>query len=90
MVIALEHDVLPRKLGLGAAAGVLSMIKRRDNLQADIPSLPSSAAALNKEALARLLLELWGDHPAAQKHGQRLISLTWDGVVELSRLGLTG
>jgi len=90
MVIALENGVTPRNLGLGAAAGVLCMIKRRGEQTRGVDLLPDSAAQLSRDGLESLLRALWGDHPAAAKHGRALVTLTWEGVEELRRLGLAG
>ena len=88
MVIALEHGVTPVTLGLGAAAGVVSMIRRRGSLKREFLHLPKSAANLDRDILSRLLLEIWGDHPSVQKHGRQLMDLTWRGVEELRGLGI--
>jgi mannitol-1-phosphate/altronate dehydrogenase len=88
MVIALEQGVKPLNLGVGAAAGILSMIRRQAKLSRQLDHLPESAEQLDKDTLSRLLLEIWGEHPAARDHGQRLIDLTWRGVEELSRPGI--
>jgi mannitol-1-phosphate 5-dehydrogenase len=88
MVIALEQGVMPGVLGLGAAAGVLSLIRRREGLGREIVHLPESADDLDRGTLSRLLLEIWGDHPSVQEHGQRLIALSWDGLVELRLRGI--
>ena len=90
MVIALEQGVEPRNLALGAAAGVLSMNKRRESLGKEIVRLPRSAADLNRDELALLLREVWAAHPWAKKRGAQLINLTWEGVKELRRLGIAG
>jgi mannitol-1-phosphate/altronate dehydrogenase len=90
MVIALEQAVVPRNLGLGAAAGVLSMIKRRDSLGREIVHLPKSAKNFDRDELALLLREIWGAHPRAEQHTEQLITLTWGGVEELRRLGFAG
>ncbi len=91
MVVALQQGVEPRNLGVGAAAGVLSMIRRRDSpggekLGGQFVHLPISADELDRDFLARLLLEIWGDHPWVRKYGERLIELTWRGVDQLRRL----
>jgi mannitol-1-phosphate 5-dehydrogenase len=88
MVIALEQGVMPGVLGLGAAASVLSLIRRREGLGREIVHLPESADDLDRDTLSRLLLEIWGDHPSVQEHGQRLIALSWDGLVELRLRGI--
>jgi mannitol-1-phosphate/altronate dehydrogenase len=88
MVIGLEQGVRPRNLGVGAAAGVLSMIRRGLDLGRDFVHLPKSARQLFRDTLSRLLREIWGDHPAVQEHGQRLIDFTWQGVEELRSLGI--
>jgi mannitol-1-phosphate/altronate dehydrogenase len=89
MVIALEQEVLPVTLGLGAAAGVISMIRRREGHERKFVHLPKSESELDRDTLSRLLPEIWGDHPRVQKYGRRLIDLTWRGVEELRRLGIT-
>ncbi|UCF99707.1 MAG: hypothetical protein JSV89_09240 [Spirochaetaceae bacterium] len=88
MVIALEQGAIPRNLGIGAAAAVLSMIRRRGSLKREIAHLPAAAEDLDRDSLARLLREIWGDHPSVRKHGQQLIALTWEGVEELRRLSV--
>jgi len=91
MVLALEQDVEPRNLCVGAAAGVLSMIRRRANLRRQDRSrefvhLPKSADDLDRGILSALLLEIWGDHPWVGKYGERLTDLTWRGVEQLREL----
>jgi mannitol-1-phosphate/altronate dehydrogenase len=88
MVIALEQRVQPRNLGVGAAAGVLSMIRRQAKLNRQLVHLPKSVENLDRGALSGLLREIWGDHPAVEKHGKRLINLTWRGVGEMRRVGI--
>ena len=88
MVITLEQGVLPGTLALGAAAGVLAMIRRRENISKTFVHLPESTEKLDRTGLTGLLREIWGDHPWVQKHGQRLIDLSLDGVQELRRLGI--
>ena len=90
MVIALGQGVVPRNLALGAAAGVLSMIKRRESLGKEVVHLPRSTADLNRDELALLLQEIWTAHPSAKKHREQLINLTWEGVEELRRLRIAG
>jgi mannitol-1-phosphate/altronate dehydrogenase len=91
MAVALQQGVEPRNLGVGAAAGVLSMIRRRNSpgrekLNGRFAQLPKSADELDRGVLSHLLLEIWGDHPWVRKYGERLIELTWRGVVQLRRL----
>jgi mannitol-1-phosphate 5-dehydrogenase len=93
MVVALEQGVRPATLALGAAAGVLSMIRRRggigrEYLRRAFRHLPESVQQLDRGSLSDLLRETWGDHPWAQEYGKRLIDLTWRGVEELRRLGI--
>ncbi len=78
MRIALREKVMPVNLALGAAAGVLSMIRRRDELTRMPASLPESGDALGRSELQDLLMELWGD-PVDVFEGQ-LIGLTWDAL----------
>ena len=51
-------------------------------------SQPVSAQQLDRDALNRLLLEIWADHPWVHEYGQRLVDLTWRGVEQLGRMGL--
>jgi mannitol-1-phosphate/altronate dehydrogenase len=88
MIIALEQGVVPSNLALGAAAGVLSMIRRRGSLRRRLVHLPRSFDALDREGLGRLLRELWGGHPAVHKHGARLIDLSWEAVQRLRSMGM--
>jgi hypothetical protein len=93
MVVALQRGVTPATLALGAAAGVLSMIRRRntpkrESLSREFVHLPKSAQQLDRDTLSGLLREIWRDHPWAQEHGQQLIALTWRGVEQLRELGI--
>jgi mannitol-1-phosphate 5-dehydrogenase len=79
MRLALQYGVEPKNLALGAAAGVLSMIKRQDELKPPAPThLPGTAAELSEQSLRSLLLELWGEK--SDEHARRLIDLTWEAL----------
>jgi len=78
MHLALVHGIEPRNLALGAAAGVLSMIKRQDTLKTAIPGLPRTAAELTPEALRAVLMHLW--QGKADQHAEHMIQLTWDAL----------
>lgn len=81
MRMALEHNIEPIHLARGAAAGVLSMIKRRGEL-VDAPSaLPESADTLTRSGLNDLLREIWGGR--SDKHTSALIDLTFSALAEL-------
>ena len=88
MVIALGQAVIPRNLALGAAAGLLSMIRRKDSLGREIAHLPDSGEELDRDTLAALLREIWADHPSVDEYGRQLIELTWEALQELRRLGI--
>ena len=81
MRLALEAGVEPVNLACGAAAGVLSMIKRKDELPAIPQNLPASDAELSHESLKKLLDELWaGD---TDEKACKLIALTWDATEKI-------
>jgi mannitol-1-phosphate 5-dehydrogenase len=88
MVIALRQGVEPRSLGIGAAGGVVSMIRRWERLGRRLVHLSETVKRLDRAALTLLLSEIWGDHPWAREYGQKLVDLTWQGVRELCALGL--
>jgi mannitol-1-phosphate/altronate dehydrogenase len=74
MVVALQQELTPVTLALGAAAGVLSMIPHRDSL--------------GRDTLSGLLRDIWGNHPWVREYGTRLVDLTWRGVEQLRELGI--
>jgi mannitol-1-phosphate/altronate dehydrogenase len=76
MRLALQYSIEPKLLALGAAAGVLSMIKRQGELRPPLPTLPRIAAELTEDSLRSLLLSLWGEK--ADEYAPRLIDLTWE------------
>jgi mannitol-1-phosphate/altronate dehydrogenase len=84
MRLAMEYGVTPRCLALGAAAGVLSFVKRRDETPTVPGSLPAAAADLTHARLAALLHELWG--AKADARATAMIDLTWAALGELERL----
>lgn len=93
MVVALQQGVTPATLALGAAAGVLSMIRwhagrGRESTSRAFRNLPLSVQELDRDTLSGLLREIWGHHRWVRKHGKRLIDLTWQGVEELRELGI--
>jgi mannitol-1-phosphate 5-dehydrogenase len=89
MALTLEAGIEPRDLALGAAAGVLSLVRRRA-----APAglrLPAGEQELDEAGLGGLLRDLWGD--AAQKPAQvalaaRLIGLTVGALENLRAEGL--
>lgn len=81
MRLALDNGVSPKNLAAGAAAGVISMIRRRDSIDPPIDLLPTGPADLSRELLAKLLGHLWADK--VDDNAPELISLTWDALTEL-------
>jgi hypothetical protein len=86
MRMALKYDGKPTHMALGAAAGVLSMIKRQGSFEKPVPNLPKTEAELTQESLKALLLGLWGDK--ADTYAQEMIRLTWDALEILRRKGI--
>ena len=81
MRLALDARIEPANLALGAAAAVLSMVKRRADLPHAPANLPSAPGALTRERLDALLREIWG--PTLDSHAPRLIDLTWKALERL-------
>jgi len=86
MRLALKYDGKPVNMALGAAAGVLSMIKRQASFDKPVANLPKTADELTLESLKSLLLGLWGDK--ADQHAQPMIDLTWQAVQRLKQQGI--
>jgi mannitol-1-phosphate 5-dehydrogenase len=86
MRLALEAGIEPVNLARGAAAAVLSMVKRRAELPSAPASLPTSADALTPERLDALLREIWGAKLDRRAH--RLIELISLALDQLRRRGL--
>jgi len=89
MALALEAGIEPRNLALGAAAGVLSMVRRR-SAPAGL-DLPADERELDEARLAELLRALWG--AAARKPVQaalvsRLVALSAEALAGLRAEGL--
>ncbi len=81
MHLALSCGIEPKNMALGAAAGVLSMIKRQDSFAAPVAHLPKQAGALTETTLKNLLLGLWGNK--ADQFAPAMISLTWNALQTL-------
>jgi mannitol-1-phosphate 5-dehydrogenase len=92
MALALEAGIEPRNLALGAAAGVVSLLRSRA-APAGV-SLPAGEQALDFSGLGKLLRALWGEAATAPRDGrpavplERLISLTGGALERLREEGL--
>ncbi len=89
MALALEAGIEPRNLALGAAAGVVSLIRRRA-APAGI-RLPAGERELDEAGLAELLRGLWGQasrQPDQAVLAERLIGLTAEALAGLREQGL--
>jgi len=78
MRLVLEAGLEPVNLARGAAACVLSMIKRRDELKESMDEVPAGPEDLTPERMRRLLLKLWGRE--AGTDADRLIALIQQGL----------
>jgi mannitol-1-phosphate 5-dehydrogenase len=82
MRLAMDAGIEPANLALGAAAGVLSMIKRRGDLGQPAPAaLPDTPQALTAETLRKLLMNIWGRD--ADSRADQLVDLTWRAAARL-------
>ncbi len=78
MRLALRHGIQPVNLAKGAAAAVVSLIRRRDSaIPSGIP-LPMSLSDLTEESLRTLLNHLWAGK--TDSHADDLVRLTWEGL----------
>jgi mannitol-1-phosphate 5-dehydrogenase len=83
MALALEAGIEPRNLAMGAAAGVISLIRRR----APGVRLPAGEEALDPKGLGELLRARWGEG-AQQASAARFIALTAGALERLRAEGL--
>jgi mannitol-1-phosphate 5-dehydrogenase len=84
---ALLAGIEPRRLALGAAAGLRFMVRRREELpDAPPPSLPAGPDDLTPDVLPDLLGELWGDD-ADPGQAEAMIALTAGALEELQATG---
>jgi mannitol-1-phosphate 5-dehydrogenase len=87
MALALEAGIVPRHLALGAAAGVVFMIRLSSQAAASaLPEglrLPASVSELSETGLDSLLASIWGEPGRASPHAGRLRELTWKALAEL-------
>ena len=76
MRVALEQGIQPTNLATGAAAAILSLIRRQPQSRNHLP-IPTSPAELTAASLSQLLQAIWSGRLDA--HADKLISLTWQG-----------
>ena len=79
MRMAFENGIIPANLALGAAAGVMSMISRSDELSTVPKALPTTVDELTQVGLETLLLEIWGDN-VDKKITKKMFDLTWEAL----------
>jgi mannitol-1-phosphate 5-dehydrogenase len=89
MALAVEAGIEPVNLALGAAAGVVSLVRRRA-APAGV-ALPSGEQELDEARLGELLRALWGEaarRPGRRAPASRLVSLTAAALARLRAEGL--
>ncbi len=79
MILALDYKIEPINLALGAAAGVISMIKRQDRGSHPELRLPESPKGLIRDDIGEILLQIWERSPLVNKYGTHLIDLAFEG-----------
>ncbi len=85
MILALEYGIRPMNLALGAAAGVVSLVKRQDRGSQPDLVLPKTPVSLKRSGLKEILLQIWGETPAVREYGEVLIDLTFEGYRAIER-----
>ena len=85
MTLALKYGIEPENLALGAAAGIISMIRRGDTGSRKELKLPQSAEMLSCGDISFFLYSLWQDTPGEIDSGlkDKLIALTCTGYERL-------
>ncbi len=83
MRLALSQGVQPVNMALGAAAGVLSLIRHGREINGSPAVLPRSPEELTAQDLRGLLVMLWGDRRDEQTDA--LVQLTWEAIQRLHR-----
>ncbi len=71
MRIALQYGIEPKNLAMGAAAGIISMIKRRETVPNIPSSCPENIEKLNAESIRNILLEIWNDSGAKEVKAEK-------------------
>lgn len=87
MTLALQYGIEPENLALGAAAGIISMIRRGDTGSGSTGAysklqLPGMPEKLNYGDISSILNSLWGETPG-NRFRDKLINLTWEGYKRL-------
>jgi len=87
MTLALQYGIEPENLALGAAAGIVSMIRRGDTGSGSTGTysklqLPGMPEKLNYGDISSILNSLWGETPG-NRFRDKLINLTWEGYKRL-------
>lgn len=89
MTLALEAGLEPEHLALGAAAGLVSLVRRRADPAGVV--LPAGERELDEAGLGELLRALWGESarkPALAALAPRLVALTSAALQRLRAEGL--
>ncbi len=81
MRLALSAGVTPRCLALGAAAGVVSLVRRQEELPDAPECLPRAVESLDRQSLEATLRALWAGQ--ADEQAPRLIDLTAEALDQL-------
>jgi len=85
MRLSLDCGVRPERLALGAAAGVVWLIRRGGEPATAPRSLPRTTADLTNETLRHVLLEIWGDE--IDQHADTLVAMTSEAIGRLGEAG---
>ncbi len=86
MILSLLYGITPYNMALGAASGIISMIRRNDFGPHNDLKLPESPGDLSFNDMVSILDHLWGRIPeenVAFNYKNELIDLTWDGYRKL-------
>ena len=81
MRLALQYGITPTNLALGAAACVLSLVKRRGETRDAPRSTPTDPNALTRALLGELLNEVWRGR--SDSFAEQLVDLTWQALIAL-------
>ncbi len=82
MRLALQYGIEPVNLARGAAAAVLSLLRNREVVKAEVV-LPAVGEGITEQGLGAVLRTIWGSQCDAMS--EHLVRLTWDAMGRMRR-----
>ncbi len=86
MRIALQYNIEPRHLAMGASAGIIFMIRHQQSVQNLPKSCPDNIEELTENVIRKMLLEIWADVKEEDDNKEKLIQLTISAFSDIKQL----